>query len=36
MKVDGLYVGGLMGENFMFLIEEKKEIFCIVKDEVKD
>lgn len=36
MKVDGLYVGGSTGENFMLSTEEKKEIFRIVKDEVKD
>lgn len=36
MKVDGLYVGGSTGENFMLSIEEKKEIFHIVKDEVKN
>lgn len=36
MKVDGLYVGGSTGENFMLSTEEKKEIFRITKDEVKD
>lgn len=36
MKVDGLYVGGSTGENFMLSTEEKKEIFRIAKDEVKD
>ncbi|QLB21420.1 N-acetylneuraminate lyase [Vespertiliibacter pulmonis] len=36
MKIDGLYVGGSTGENFMLSTEEKKEIFRIVKDEVKD
>lgn len=36
MKVDGLYVGGSTGENFMISTEEKKEIFRIAKDEVKD
>jgi N-acetylneuraminate lyase len=35
-KVDGLYVNGSTGENFMLSTEEKKEIFRIVKDEVKD
>lgn len=35
-KVDGLYVGGSTGENFMLDIEEKKNIFRIVKDEVKN
>lgn len=36
MKVDGLYVGGSTGENFMLSTEEKKEIFKIAKDEVKN
>ncbi|MDY3367123.1 N-acetylneuraminate lyase [Zhenhengia yiwuensis] len=36
MKIDGLYVGGSTGENFMLSTEEKKEIFRITKDEVKD
>lgn len=36
MKVDGLYVGGSTGENFMLSTDEKKEIFKIVKDEAKD
>lgn len=36
MKVDGLYVGGSTGENFMLSTPEKKEIFRIVKDEAKD
>lgn len=36
MKVDGLYVGGSTGENFMLGKETKKEIFDIVKDEAKD
>ncbi|MDO9890320.1 N-acetylneuraminate lyase [Glaesserella parasuis] len=36
MKVDGLYVGGSTGENFMLSTEEKKEIFRIAKDEAKN
>lgn len=36
MKIDGLYVGGSTGENFMISTEEKKKIFEIAKDEVKD
>lgn len=36
MKIDGLYVGGSTGENFMLSTEEKKEIFRIAKDEAKD
>lgn len=36
MKIDGLYINGSTGENFMLYTEEKKEIFRIVKDEVKD
>lgn len=36
MKVDGLYVGGSTGENFMLSTDLKKEIFKIAKDEVKD
>ena len=36
MKVDGLYVGGSTGENFMLSTEEKREIFRIAKDEAKD
>lgn len=35
-KMDGLYVGGSTGENFMLSTEEKKSIFKLVKDEVKD
>ena len=34
MKVDGLYVGGSTGENFMLSTAEKKEIFRIAKDAV--
>lgn len=36
MKVDGLYVGGSTGENFMISTDMKKKVFEIVKDEVKD
>lgn len=36
MKIDGLYVGGSTGENFMISTEEKKEIFKIAMDEAKD
>ncbi|MEW9078368.1 N-acetylneuraminate lyase [Terrisporobacter glycolicus] len=36
MKVDGLYVGGSTGENFMLSTEEKKRIFEIAKDEAKN
>lgn len=35
-KVDGLYVGGSTGENFMLSTDEKKLIFKIAKDEIKD
>lgn len=35
-KVDGLYVGGSTGENFLLGTEEKEQIFRIVKDEAKD
>lgn len=35
-KVDGLYVGGSSGENFLISTEEKKEIFDIVYDENKN
>lgn len=36
MKVQGLYIGGSTGENFMLSTEEKKQIFAIAKDEAKD
>lgn len=36
MKVDGLYVGGSTGENFLISTEEKKRIFKIAKDEAKN
>lgn len=36
VNVDGLYVGGSTGENFMISTDEKKRIFDIVKDEAKD
>ncbi|HLQ72518.1 MAG TPA: N-acetylneuraminate lyase [Bacillota bacterium] len=35
-KVDGLYVNGSSGENFMLSTEQKKQVFEIVKDESKD
>ena len=35
MKIDGLYVGGSTGENFMISTEEKKRIFKIAMDEAK-
>lgn len=35
-KVDGLYINGSTGENFLISTEQKKQIFEIVKDEVKD
>ena len=35
-KVDGLYVGGSTGENFMLSTEEKKRIFEIAKDEAQN
>lgn len=35
-KIDGLYVGGSTGENFVLSTDEKKLIFKIAKDEVKD
>lgn len=36
MKIDGLYVGGSSGENFMLEKDTKKQIFDIAKDEVKN
>ncbi|MDO4690941.1 MAG: N-acetylneuraminate lyase [Fusobacterium sp.] len=36
MKVDGLYVGGSTGENFMISTDEKKKVFEIAIDEAKD
>ena len=35
-KVDGLYVGGSTGENFMLSTEEKKRVFEIAKDEAQN
>lgn len=35
-KMDGLYVGGSTGENFMLSTDEKKRIFEIAKDEAKN
>lgn len=34
-KVDGLYVGGSSGENFMLAVDEKEKIFEIVYEETK-
>lgn len=36
MKVDGLYVGGSTGENFLLSNDDKRRIFEIAKDEVKN
>ncbi|WP_182201027.1 N-acetylneuraminate lyase [Paraliobacillus salinarum] len=36
MQMDGLYVNGSTGENFLISTEQKKQIFEIVKDEVGD
>ncbi|MEF9918883.1 MAG: N-acetylneuraminate lyase, partial [Eubacterium sp.] len=36
MKIDGLYVGGSTGENFMLTTDQKKKIFDIAKDEAGD
>lgn len=36
MKIDGLYVGGSTGENFLLDVETKKNIFNIVNDEAKN
>lgn len=35
-NIDGLYVGGSTGENFMLATEDKKKVFRIAKDEAKD
>ncbi|WP_028783921.1 N-acetylneuraminate lyase [Thalassobacillus devorans] len=35
-EVDGLYVNGSTGENFLLSTEQKKQVFKIVKDEVGD
>lgn len=35
-KVDGLYVNGSTGENFLLSTDQKKFIFDTVKDEVRD
>ena len=35
-KVDGLYINGSTGENFLISTEDKKRIFEIVKDEAGD
>ncbi|UOQ92339.1 N-acetylneuraminate lyase [Halobacillus shinanisalinarum] len=35
-KIDGLYVNGSTGENFLISKEQKKQIFDIVKDEAGD
>ncbi|MCS4486028.1 N-acetylneuraminate lyase [Staphylococcus americanisciuri] len=35
-KLDGLYVNGSSGENFLMNTEQKKEVFRIAKDEAQD
>src|SRR5699024_10985622 len=35
-KVDGLYINGSTGENFLLTTDQKKFIFETVKDEAKD